>query len=171
MKLEKDRLLAKLDNLEANLAQIRDNTADEEVKAETVSKKSVVKPPPEKKPKQATLLPPKDRVNPYLQEHFEPANSRMSLQKTFKGHLMGVTCLAYNPKKAIVATGSDDTTWKMWTVPNGDLIMSGEGHLDWIGGLSFNPRGDLLASCSGDGTVKVWDFVNATCAYTFAEHG
>ena len=51
MKLEKDRLLAKLDNLDANLAQIRDNTADEEVKAETVSKKSVVKPPPEKKPK------------------------------------------------------------------------------------------------------------------------
>ena len=84
---------------------------------------------------------------------------------------MGVTCLAYNPKKAIVATGSDDTTWKMWTVPNGDLIMSGEGHLDWIGGLAFNPRGDLLASCSGDGTVKVWDFVNASCAYTFAEHG
>lgn len=48
---------------------------------------------------------------------------------------MGVTSLCYNPKKAIVATGSDDTTWKLWTVPNGDLIMSGEGHLDWIGGL------------------------------------
>lgn len=91
--------------------------------------------------------------------------------KTFKGHLMGVTCLSYNPKKAIVATGSDDTTWKLWTVPNGDLIMSGEGHLDWIGGLAFSPRGDLLATCSGDGNVKIWDFVNASCAYTFTEHG
>ena len=28
-----------------------------------------------------------------------------------------------------------------------------------------------MATCSGDGTVKVWDFVNASCAYTFAEHG
>ena len=57
---------------------------------------------------------------------------------------MGVTCLAYNPKKAIVATGSDDTTWKMWTVPNGDLIMSGEGHLDWIGGLAFNHLAQVM---------------------------
>ena len=53
---------------------------------------------------------------------------------------MGVTCLSYNPKKAIIATGSDDTTWKLWAVPNGDLIMSGEGHLDWIGGLAFSPE-------------------------------
>ena len=59
----------------------------------------------------------------------------------------------------------------MWTVPTGELIMSGEGHLDWIGGLAFSPRGDLLASCSGDGNVKIWDFVNATCQYTFSEHG
>ena len=68
----------------------------------------------------------------------------MSCTKTFKGHLMGVTCLAYNQKKDILATGSDDTTWKLWTIPNGDLIMSGEGHSDWIGGISFNPKGNLL---------------------------
>ena len=189
MKLEKDRLLAKLDNLESNLRQIQENeeAENEENKdnlsrkqptaAEALSKKTltqaarstamksqaVIKP--------MTVIPPKDNQNPFLHEQFDPINSRMSAQKTFKGHLMGVTCLAYNPKQAIVATGSDDTTWKMWTIPNGDLVMSGEGHLDWIGGLAFNPRGDLLASCSGDGTVKVWDFVNASCAHTFAEHG
>jgi WD40 repeat protein len=96
----------------------------------------------------------------------EPINSHLSSQKTFKGHLMGVTSLAYNPKKEILATGSDDTTWKLWSVPSGDLIMSGEGHLDWIGGLEFHPRGNLLATASGDGTVKIWDFVNACCAQT-----
>jgi WD40 repeat protein len=95
----------------------------------------------------------------------------MSMLKTFKGHLMGVTCLSYNPKKNIVATGSDDTTWKLWSVPNGDLIMSGEGHTDWIGGVAFHPKGNYLATTSGDGSVKIWDFVNASCAYTFTEHG
>lgn len=49
--------------------------------------------------------------------------------------------------------------------------MSGEGHQDWVGGVSFHPRGNFLATSSGDGTVKVWDFVNASCAYTFTEHG
>ena len=98
-------------------------------------------------------------------------NPHVSLLKTFKGHLMGVTCLSYNPKKQIIATGSDDTTWKMWSVPNGDLIMSGEGHLDWIGGVCFHPKGNYLATTSGDGNVKIWDFINATCAYTFSEHG
>jgi WD40 repeat protein len=50
------------------------------------------------------------------------------LNKTFKGHMMSVSSLDMHPKKSIVATASDDFTWKIWTVPNGDLIMSGEGH-------------------------------------------
>jgi hypothetical protein len=61
-------------------------------------------------------------------EEFEPINTHMSNIKTIKGHLMGVTSLDYNQKKDILATGSDDTTWKLWSVPSGDLIMSGEGH-------------------------------------------
>ena len=77
---------------------------------------------------------------------------------------MGVTSLAYNPRKDIAATGSDDTTWKLWSVPNGDLIMSGEGHIDWVGGVEFHPKGNLLATASGDGSVKIWDFVHACCA-------
>jgi WD40 repeat protein len=104
-------------------------------------------------------------------EEFEPINTHLSSIKTFKGHLMGVTCLSYNPKKDILATGSDDTTWKLWSIPNGDLIMSGEGHQDWIGGVSFHPHGNYLATASGDGCVKLWDFVNAKCQATYSEHG
>jgi len=120
---------------------------------------------------QPSVMPKTDRPNPHISEAYEPTGSHLSVQKTFKGHLMGVTSLAYNPKKDILATGSDDTTWKLWSIPTGDLIMSGEGHLDWVGGLDFHPRGNLLATASGDGTVKIWDFVNACCAFTFSEHG
>ena len=80
-------------------------------------------------------MPTKDRPNPHLNETYEPSGTHMNCAKQFKGHLMGVTSLSYNPKKDILATGSDDTTWKLWSVPSGDLIMSGEGHLDWIGGF------------------------------------
>lgn len=112
----------------------------------------------------ASEIPKVNRPNPHLTEQYEPTGTHLSCQKTFKGHLMGVTSLAYNPKKEILATGSDDTTWKLWSVPSGDLIMSGEGHLDWVGGVEFHPRGNLLATASGDGSVKIWDFVNACCA-------
>ena len=69
-----------------------------------------------------------DPPNPWLQEEFEPINAHMGNVKTYKSHLMGVTSLAYNPRKDILATGSDDTTWKLWSIPGGELIMSGEGH-------------------------------------------
>ncbi len=134
MKLEKDRLIAKVENLENNLRQIEENEDLENKEKEDMQKrleaqkkksddKSLIKPKGI-----PSVIPSKDRPNPFLNEQYDPINSHMSMIKTFKGHLMGVTCLSYNPKKNIVATGSDDTTWKLWSVPNGDLIMSGEGH-------------------------------------------
>ncbi|KAI8839268.1 WD40-repeat-containing domain protein [Chytridium lagenaria] len=58
--------------------------------------------------------------------------------------------------KMILATVSDDKTWKMWAFPSGELIMSGGGHKDWIADCDFHPRGAHLATASGDGTVKIW---------------
>ena len=112
-----------------------------------------------------------DPPNPAMNEEYEPINTHLSASKTFKGHLMGVTCLSYDPKKDILATGSDDTTWKLWSLPAGDLIMSGEGHQDWIGGVAFHPHANFLATSSGDGCVKIWDFANAKCKNTYTEHG
>jgi WD40 repeat protein len=63
-----------------------------------------------------------------------------SLQKTFKGHLMSVSNVAIHPKKPIVATASDDCTWKMWSLPEGEIIMSGDGHKDWVAGVNFHPK-------------------------------
>lgn len=63
------------------------------------------------------------------------------------------------PIQAIVATVSDDETWKVWSVPNCDLLMSGEGHRDWVSGVTFHPHGTMLATSAGDNTVKIWDFL------------
>ena len=102
-------------------------------------------------------------------------NTHMGQQKRVPGHLMAVTCLSYHPQRDIVATGSDDTTWKLWSLqansPEPGLLMSGEGHQDWIVGVSFHPRGSLLATASGDGIVKVWDVSRGECRSTYSEHG
>ena len=100
---------------------------------------------------------PKGRV--FEEEKPEPCPvENFNLNKTFKGHQMSVSNLALHPRKAIIATASDDATWKMWDIPSGDLIMSGDGHRDWVAGVDFHPAGTHLASASGDCTVKVWDF-------------
>lgn len=45
-----------------------------------------------------------------------------------------------HPKKQILATVSDDATWKLFTVPGGELIMTGEGHQDWVSDCDFHPE-------------------------------
>lgn len=85
--------------------------------------------------------------------------------------MMTISSIAMHPKKSILATASDDMSWKIWTVPKGELIMSGEGgHKDWISGIDFHPKGLHLATSSGDSTIKIWDFVNKGAIHTFKDH-
>ena len=78
--------------------------------------------------------------------------------------------MAFHPKNPVLATVSDDETWKLWSIPNCELIMSGEGHREWIAGIEFHPRGTHIATSSGDNTVKLWDFVSASCTLTLQDH-
>jgi WD40 repeat protein len=55
--------------------------------------------------------------------------------------MMAISTMAIHPRKPFLATASDDLTWKIWSIPNGELIMSGEGHKDWVSGIDFHPRG------------------------------
>ncbi|KAI5066750.1 hypothetical protein GOP47_0017278 [Adiantum capillus-veneris] len=106
----------------------------------------------------------------HQQVHDPPLIKGFTMQKTFKGHAMPISNVAIHPKKPVVVTASDDATWKMWGLPDGDLIMTGDGHKEWVAGLDFHPRGMQLASSSGDCTVKVWSFEKARCMHTFADH-
>lgn len=174
VKLEKERLAAKVDNLEKSFAQIDDGS--EEFKDKTNFKSKLDDTQAKKQGKKAfqsgvaSAIPDIDPENPNLNEMPDIMNSSMTLLKTFKGHLMGVTGLSYNASKHILATASDDSTWKLWTIPNGELIMSGEGHQDWLGDCCFHPSNQFIATCSGDGEVKIWDIINAKSAISFKEH-
>mmetsp|Transcript_7562 Transcript_7562/g.11222 ORF Transcript_7562/g.11222 Transcript_7562/m.11222 type:complete len:606 (-) Transcript_7562:1753-3570(-) len=180
MRLERDRLSARVESLEVQL----ENGDDESIKSKSKTKK---------KKKHTTtgpinqgeglhhtalkaiekLLPEEDRPNPYWQKDFKATRAEVegfSLADSFKGHTMAVSAIALHPSKNIVASVSDDTTWKLWNVPDGTNIMSGDGHESWLSSCDFHPAATHLATTSGDGTVKVWDFYNQCCSATYTGH-
>ncbi|RUS86529.1 hypothetical protein EGW08_005721 [Elysia chlorotica] len=114
-------------------------------------------------------------VNPYLNQVKAPPGhvtrtGGFRLSNTFTAHSHPISGVALHPRKQILATCSDDHTWKMWAVPSGDIIMTGEGHSDWVSDCDFHPAGSSLATTSGDSTVKIWDFSKAACVHTFTDH-
>ena len=118
---------------------------------------------------QNTPWPDEFRPNPYLNETHEVWNERSNCQKKVDAHSKGIGGMALHAKKQIVATASDDCTWKIWNLENNENIMTGEGHKDWISAIDFHPAGTHLTTGGGDKSIKVWDFINSSIAHTFAD--
>ena len=59
-------------------------------------------------------------------------------------YVFALFSLAMHPRKNILCTTSDDHTWKMWAVPGGEVIMTGEGDTDWVADCDFHPSLVLL---------------------------
>lgn len=164
LRLERDRLLSKNKTLEEAVRSMTDKAKNGKKKPQKTANRKPTR-------KGDTKLPDSAVANPYLKLEFDPVEATsFTLQKTFKGHTSPISALAFHPKKSILATASDDETWKLWSLPAGELIMSGEGHKDWISAVAFSPGGAQLATCSGDSDVKLWDFKSASCAHTFTDH-
>jgi len=73
------------------------------------------------------------------------------------GHTAAVTAVTFSPDGAWLATGSDDTTVRLWEASSGREIRKLTGHDGSIRGLAFSSDGRYLASGNSDGTVKLWD--------------
>ncbi|XP_062867884.1 sperm-associated antigen 16 protein [Trichomycterus rosablanca] len=122
-----------------------------------------------------SVFPATTRINPYLPQikalsALSSKISGFSITKSIKAHTMPVSCLALHPRKLVVASASDDHLWRLWGMPEGEMIMTGEGHTDWLSFCSFHPSGGCMATTSGDTTVKIWDFAKSCCVLTLEGH-
>ncbi|MCY3742113.1 MAG: hypothetical protein OXH00_13945 [Candidatus Poribacteria bacterium] len=69
-----------------------------------------------------------------------------------------VLALAFPPDGTRLASGSPDTTVRLWdTATNNDEPTILRKHTGWINVLAFSPDGKMLASGSTDKTVNLWD--------------
>jgi platelet-activating factor acetylhydrolase IB subunit alpha len=78
------------------------------------------------------------------------------------GHRNPVTSVAFHPVFSVLASGSEDSTIKIWDWELGDLERTVKGHTKAVLDVNFGgPKaGILLASCSSDLTIKLWDPAN-----------
>ncbi|XP_049850759.1 transducin beta-like protein 3 [Schistocerca gregaria] len=105
-----------------------------------------------------------------------PTSQRISASlATVKAHAKDVNCLTISPNNALLATGSQDKTIKLYSlnklhqrllVDRGTL----QGHKRGVWDLAFSPVDKVLASCSADQTVKLWNIRDLTCIKTFQGH-
>lgn len=83
-----------------------------------------------------------------------------------KGHTGEVTCLQFDDQ--IIATGSYDSTIKLWSVESGQELRTLRGHTMGVKCLQFDKS--KLVSGSLDGTLKMWDIKNGKVIRTFPGH-
>jgi WD40 repeat protein len=79
------------------------------------------------------------------------------LRATLKGHTAGVWSVAYSPDGKTLASGSGDSTIKLWDRAGGKEKATLKGHKGSVRSVAFSPDGKTLASGSDDFTIKLWD--------------
>lgn len=73
------------------------------------------------------------------------------------GHRDLVTSVAFSPDGSLLATGSADTTAKLWDVRDRRRVASLGSHEGWVRTVAFSGGdGSLLATGSADRTVGLW---------------
>ena len=80
-----------------------------------------------------------------------------NLLQTLKGHSNWVWSVAYSPDGQTLASGSDDTTIKLWNVKTGNLLQTLTGHSELVTSVAYSPDGQTVASGSLDKTIKLWN--------------
>ena len=129
----------------------------------------------------------------YLASGYEDQTVRLwdikngTLLETLREHTNRVWSVAFQPApsnnksfssysplgsegKRILASGSADSTIKLWDSKSGNCLQTLQGHTSWVWSIVFNPKVTQLASGSYDQTVKLWDFETGKCLKTLQGH-
>jgi WD40 repeat protein len=77
---------------------------------------------------------------------------------TLGGHTNYIEYLVFHPSGKILASGSADTTIRIWDLENKKEIAQERAHTDFVTGLAFSPDGSILISGDYAGRLKIWNF-------------
>ncbi|EKM57728.1 uncharacterized protein PHACADRAFT_138987 [Phanerochaete carnosa HHB-10118-sp] len=91
-------------------------------------------------------------------------------------HSSVVRSATFSPSGRILATGSRDSTIRLWDTTNGTLLQVLEGHQGVVSYLTFSPDGEKLLSSEAmadfdrAASPRLWDVKSGRCEQTFTGH-
>ena len=65
--------------------------------------------------------------------------------------------VSFSPDGRRLASGSGDTTVRVWDITTQSPRFTLSGHKNWVLCIAWSPDGRTLASGSNDNTVQLWD--------------
>lgn len=96
--------------------------------------------------------------------------AHLSAKATEKAHDKDINSVCISPNDKLLASGSQDRTAKLWSLPDFSLLGVFRGHRRGVWCVQFSPMDQVLASSSADGTVKLWGLQDFSCLKTFEGH-
>jgi hypothetical protein len=131
MDLETNKLIREIDASKNEIEKLQKemDQLDEKIKMETEGSDFKIKMPlaPVKKSDKTPW--PKDvRNNIYLLQSYSPMNSAPGIIKPMKAHDKPIGCMAVHMRKHVIATGSDDCSFKIFNMQNNEEMASAVAH-------------------------------------------
>jgi len=107
-------------------------------------------------------------VLPQLQPILPEAINSVRERNILRGHQGWVISVAVSRDGKYIATGSEDSTVRVWSI-KGQLLQILKGHRDWVNSVAISPNGKYIVSGSADGTVRLWS-IEGKLLKTFKNH-
>ena len=95
------------------------------------------------------------------------------IERVLDGHKAPLRSLAFAPGKDAgrrLASGSDDTTARLWNVGTGQCEQELKEHTARVTGVSFAPDGRRLVTASSDKTARIWSVTDGRCEHVLTGH-
>ncbi|KAL7797028.1 Pfs, NACHT and WD domain protein [Trichoderma afarasin] len=89
---------------------------------------------------------------------------------TLEGHRGSVSSVALSPSSALIASGSEDKTIRLWNANTGECIEVFKGHDNGVNSVAFSHDSLSVLSGSEDWTIRLWCIDTGKCVQTLKGH-
>ncbi|CUM56196.1 uncharacterized protein AC631_03639 [Debaryomyces fabryi] len=107
----------------------------------------------------------------YVAQTILPMNDLYKEKYSISKGEHSVNSIKISPDGTKFATGSSDTTVKVFNLNDGELLAELIGHTKGISDIEFSPtNSNIIASCSDDLTIRLWSIKKKQCLKVLKKH-